>query len=766
MPAALLFLIVAGIANAAAIAVTPGSFTLSNTIIDIGQSTTANTVVSGGTGPYTGAYTFIPVNSAGNNVNDVITGSVTPFGMAFTPSGALEYVVYSTGAISTVNVISPATNTVVKTIGLVSYTANNQQSTFAINPQGTLAYVAMGQYTVNVINIATNTVVNSISMGATPSSIAFNPQGTLAYVVIYSSGIPTGTVNVINVATNTVVNTIVVGIAPVAVAVNPQGTLAYVINQGSNTNNPGTVNVINTATNTVIKTITVGADPFGIAFNPQGTLAYVTNENSQTVSVINTASNTVASTLNIGFTPSSIALNPEGTLLYITNYTGGMEVINTATDAIVGNFLLDHQFLFAPLAFNPSGSILSSSYLSINSYGPAAWLTLSPPETPIAALPSSNALTLQVTATSSNTLTYTFNGVQGQITTSGSNTTYGTWTAYAFAQDSATGDFGFTGLTGTNAIVSTANTFTINPQLSAGQITPSNPSINSGQSVLLSANPSGGTTPYAYQWYAISGTTAPTCTTANQIAGATSSTYLATPASANSYAYQVTDSATTNVIMCSPGTTVTISKGAPVGGSGGATSQQTTATTVQTTVATTAALQNNTQEGNGTVSNSTPLTFNFFGNTLIIKVSSKSNSAENVKLLINDITENSPPAPAGYSKVRVFNISASAPSNSLIYAKSKYNCTTQHPVSAFSYNGNSWNEIESSINTSSCTISFAAPGNATIGIFQNKPPATTSSSPANNGNAVQSTLPFTYAIIAAIIIIIIVAAYLFFRSRK
>ncbi|MGH8415485.1 MAG: beta strand repeat-containing protein, partial [Gammaproteobacteria bacterium] len=102
------------------------------------------------------------------------------------------------------------------------------------------------------------------------------------------------------------------------------------------------------------------------------------------------------------------------------------------------------------------------------------------------------------------------------------------------------------------------NTITINPQLTAAAPTKSNSVIDSGQVSTLTSQPSGGTGSYTYVWYTIAGSTAPTCTAANTITGATVSTYTASPTSTNSYAYQVTDTASTNANACSSGATITV----------------------------------------------------------------------------------------------------------------------------------------------------------------------------------------------------------------
>jgi len=98
---------------------------------------------------------------------------------------------------------------------------------------------------------------------------------------------------------------------------------------------------------------------------------------------------------------------------------------------------------------------------------------------------------------------------------------------------------------------SSGDTVTVSPGLSAGAITPASPSIDKGQSITLTANPSGGAAPYTYQWYTGAGCTTP-------IKGATSSTYSASPTSTTTYYYQVTDSAHPKNTACSAGDTVTV----------------------------------------------------------------------------------------------------------------------------------------------------------------------------------------------------------------
>ena len=86
-----------------------------------------------------------------------------------------------------------------------------------------------------------------------------------------------------------------------------------------------------------------------------------------------------------------------------------------------------------------------------------------------------------------------------------------------------------------------SSTVTMSSALSAGDPTPSSPILDAGQSVTLTAEPSGGSGSYSYQWY--SGSTASECTgLGSPIAGMTSSTYVASPTTTTYYCYVVADS--------------------------------------------------------------------------------------------------------------------------------------------------------------------------------------------------------------------------------
>ena len=105
----------------------------------------------------------------------------------------------------------------------------------------------------------------------------------------------------------------------------------------------------------------------------------------------------------------------------------------------------------------------------------------------------------------------------------------GTFTANLVVKDSLS-----------NTVTNTL-TFTVDTALHANPPTPTTANIDNGQTITLTANPTGGTGSYTlYQWYTDSNNN---CVSLSIIGGATSSTYAASPSSNTFYCYIVTDSA-------------------------------------------------------------------------------------------------------------------------------------------------------------------------------------------------------------------------------
>ena len=110
-----------------------------------------------------------------------------------------------------------------------------------------------------------------------------------------------------------------------------------------------------------------------------------------------------------------------------------------------------------------------------------------------------------------------------------------------------------TGETVSNTLQKTAN-----PTLYVGTPLVSNNLIDVGESSILTANFSGGSPGFTYQWYSVDGVLPPTCNVANIIGGATSNTYTAFPITTTTYSVKVSDSASTSEGWCSAPTLLTV----------------------------------------------------------------------------------------------------------------------------------------------------------------------------------------------------------------
>ncbi len=490
------FALIQSIAYAASLSASPNPFTLSNTVIDIGQYATANTFISGGAGlSYSGEWVGLQANALNSQTVSTISEGYDPKLVAFNPSGTLAYVVNSNiisnvDAGSTVNVINTATGSVVATIPVAC------PGQLAVNPTNTLVYVEQSNFYCNfgpnviVISTSSFTVVNVIGLSTSyPTGITFNPSNTLAYVASLTSP---GEISVINLATNTVVNTILDGgVHPYTIAINPSNTLGYAVNLGS-----ASVSVINLATNTVVNTIGVNSDPDFIAINPSNTLAYVSYFNSNPVSIINLATNTVVNTISVpsGSGPQLIQLNPSNTLAYVSNQGGQtLSAINLATNTVVNTISVQNS---ADLAINPvTGNVWLMGSTFTNTISVISGLPETPIYTPNSLQSGTGALQLSIDALTSNSLSLTFNGISKTFSLLPGYTLYGPWTLYGFAQDNGTNPYYY----GSNVIL-LSNTLTVDPALVTPTISASNTLVDTGQYVNFAAYETGGTPPYTYNF--------------------------------------------------------------------------------------------------------------------------------------------------------------------------------------------------------------------------------------------------------------------------
>ena len=157
--------------------------------------------------------------------------------------------------------------------------------------------------------------------------------------------------------------------------------------------------------------------------------------------------------------------------------------------------------------------------------------------------------TYQWQATTANGATYTAANANAICANAQSTTC-----SFATTLSTTIGVYGFrlTAFDGAKTGTSSTGTITVHTALATPTLSPANPTIDSGQTVTLTASSiSGGTTPYSYQWYTGSG-----CSSI--ISGATSLTYAASPASTTTYSFKVTDSASVPQSICSSADIVTV----------------------------------------------------------------------------------------------------------------------------------------------------------------------------------------------------------------
>ncbi len=331
-------------------------------------------------------------------------------------------------------------------------------------------------------SIEANVVVtDSATTNEIANSIYSNTIYTVARPEILSFAYITELLNnrvvIINTATNALVGTINSGFNnPRGIAFSPSGTFGYVTNGGS-------LSIISTATNSVVGNIYAGVSfPFGVAFSPSGTYAYVTNYDSNNVAIINTATNTVISSITSGLSgPYRVAFSPSGTYAYVTNYNNGngnVVIVNTASNTVVNSVSGSFNDPVG-VAFSPSGTF--------------AYIVGDAP----------NKLYIVDTATNSLSNTLSPSSFSSPIGVSFSSTL---GIAYVVNYNGDVSIFNTT----TNSLVGSVSAGVSNPEdvaivipavgLTSSELQASNSVIDAGQTQVITAIVSGGTSPYTYNF--------------------------------------------------------------------------------------------------------------------------------------------------------------------------------------------------------------------------------------------------------------------------
>ncbi len=223
--------------------------------IDIGNVSHHAAISPDGRTVYVSAGEVVAIDTASNEVVARIETEEMPYDLVFTPDGRWLYV---SGQGSTIMVIDPNTNQIVKTIALE---AEAMMSHLAFRPDGSVLYATNDlSNTVTVIDVAENRPVAAIDVGKEPHGIAIGSDGR--YAVVANRG--ETTYSVIDTKTLKVVATREAGRNPQHVTATPDGELVLM---GVSPDWNGVL-VIDPATATTVARIETGESPHAFLFAP------------------------------------------------------------------------------------------------------------------------------------------------------------------------------------------------------------------------------------------------------------------------------------------------------------------------------------------------------------------------------------------------------------------------------------------------------------------------------------------------------------------
>ena len=204
---------------------------------------------------------------------EVVTGGMTPTGVAVDGINGVYYVSHSSIPSGSVIPMSTVSDTPITTIQ-----TGSGSSAIAVNRMTRRVYVAdSSNNKVTVIDGSTNSILTDIFVDPQPTDVIVNENTNYIYVSCKTSG----TVAVINGTANVIMSSITVGTAPTGMGIDPVRNLIYVADNLS-----GTVSVIDGNSHTVKDKIVIGDDPYDVAVHSKINKIYVTLYNTGKVLVL------------------------------------------------------------------------------------------------------------------------------------------------------------------------------------------------------------------------------------------------------------------------------------------------------------------------------------------------------------------------------------------------------------------------------------------------------------------------------------------------
>ena len=770
---ALLFLL-PFVQNASAAANTLIATPITNTIIDLGQTTTLNTIISAGNTPYTGNWAWTAPNTltSGGLIGNTIIGNIFLGGLW--------------NSFLTMNTVSPYNV-------IFTFTSNN----YAVNtvPPGTIfgywtfkANVVDGSTNANAVTVSGNVfVANTPTVTAPiPSNVLLDAGQYVVYNTILTGGVGPFTVNLVNVGTGAVVNTV-------------NNVFASTITFGANI--PAQ-----------------GSPSFNVNAVDLGTTARFTfNSASNTITVYTALGGNALSsslpTINQGQTEVLTGTVANGAPSYTYNFM----VVNTVNGNIVASSVVSNSatsntftFLipstanaFGPLSANlivtdsATTNMVTVTHNTITVYSALAFaLTMN---TALVGLSNSVVYGNTVIANavvSGGSGSYAFawtinnqNAANTIVGTTGSSNTFllpavGTYTYNVIATDSGTSAQS----TASNVLIIRTNYSLLNSAVTYTRALSGDGTVTSTTNATASYQ-SGYYDTATIAFNGLSGINSQTPAWNVYLNGAlasTSSTYqFSETAHPGTYTFVFSNAGNTNYTADSFTITLGVSQLSSGGGGPGispypvVTTTATTTTVVTTTSIPVISIGGQSGSSSFNVSPSTPLTVDITGMQASVMLSTSSGGKSGVSFTASNATSSSPSAPAGQTKLVALNITILTAANVTAVATLPYPCgIPSDSVSPYILKNSTWHAISQfTVNAASCTVTFTVPNDPVVGLFASTAAITTSISttlPTTLPTTVPTTVPAgqplsgsssTLIIAVVVIVVIAVAAYAALRAR-
>ncbi len=550
------------VVNAApTVSTSPSSWTM-----DMGQAKTFTATASGGSGTYTSYQWYV----------NAIAQSGTASMMPFTPESSGTYSI---------------TVTVTDSLGVTSALSSAASVTVAASP--TVSIAPVGPLTMDAGQVQTFTAtasggsgtisyqwyVDGTAVGTNSASYSYTASGTshtVTCTVTDSASTP-----VTSPASNAV--TITVSASP-TVSIAPVGPLTMDASQvqaftSTPTEGSGTIHYQWYLGGSAVSGATSSTFSFSESVGSYSVTCKVTD--SASTPVTSPASNAVSVTVNSALVAPTVTASP-------TTVDQGQTSALSFTAVSTGTSPYTYQWLLeAPGAgsYSAISGATSSGYSFATSGSTATgvWSFELQVTDSAGAVVTSSAATVTVNAAPTVTVSptsWTMDVGQSEIFTATPSGGSGSYTGYQWYVDGAAqsgqttqtfsyspasaGSYSITATvtdsSGATSAQSTAATITVNSALATPTVSASKSTVDQGQtSSLTSTTVSTGTPPYTYQWLQ----EAPGTSSYSAIGGATSSTYSfattgSTTIGAWSFELQVTDGASTPVMVTSTAASVTV----------------------------------------------------------------------------------------------------------------------------------------------------------------------------------------------------------------